>query len=110
MQAPPLFTSMQRMRRIQNKYCKNANNNKMPQWTKEQLQEAIQKVKANQLSITREHGCLALLFQTYSYVLEHICFSSLWLESTQVIVYANVGMRTTGIFLFCWLFRITWIT
>ena len=26
------------------------------------------------------------------YVLEHVCFSSLWLESTQVIVYANVGM------------------
>ena len=27
------------------------------------------------------------------YVLEHVCFSSLWLKSTQVIVYANVGMR-----------------
>ena len=35
------------------------------------------------------------------YVLEHVCFSSLWLESTQVIVYTNVGMRTTGILLFC---------
>ena len=65
----------------------------MPQWTKEQLQQATQKVEANQLSITREHGCLALLFQTF-YVLEHVCFS-LWLESTQVIVYA------TGILLFC---------
>ena len=32
------------------------------------------------------------------YVLEHACFSSLWLESTWIIVYANVGMRTTGIF------------
>ena len=35
------------------------------------------------------------------YVLEHVCFSSLWLESTQVIVYANVGMQTTGILRFC---------
>ena len=35
------------------------------------------------------------------YVLEHVCFSSLWLESTQVIVYANVGMQTIGILLFC---------
>ena len=34
------------------------------------------------------------------YVLEHVCFSSLWRESTQVIVYANMGMRTTGILLF----------
>ena len=31
------------------------------------------------------------------YVLEHVCFSSLRLESTQVIVYANVGIRTTSI-------------
>ena len=35
------------------------------------------------------------------YVLEHVCFYSLWLETTQVTVYANVGMRTTGILLFC---------
>ena len=67
---------------------------------KEQLQEAIQKLKAKQLAITRStdvwHYCSDIF-----YVLEHVCFSSLWLESTQVIVYANVGMRTTGILLFC---------
>ena len=101
MQAPPLFTNMQRMRRIQDKYFESANNNKMPQWTKEQLQEAIQKVKAKQLSITREHGCLALLFQIYSICLNTFASLFLWLESTQIIVYANVGTRTTGIVLFC---------
>jgi len=41
------------MRSIQNKYCESTNRNKMPQWTKEQLQEAIHKVKAKQLSLNK---------------------------------------------------------
>ena len=41
------------MRPIQNKYCESANNNKMPKWTKEQLQEAVQTVKVKQLSINK---------------------------------------------------------
>ena len=74
----------------------------MLQWTKEQLQEAIQKVKAKQLSILNKGARLfGITVSDISYLLEHVCFSSLWLESTQVIVYANVGMRTTAILLFC---------
>ena len=80
MQAPPLFTSLQRMHQIRNKYCENANNNKMPQWTKKQLQEAIKKVKAKQLlmlHLMRKHhdSVIIALLTEPNRPLIHICLT-----------------------------------
>ena len=99
MQAPPSFTSTQRKRRVQNKYCKNSNNNKMPQWTKN-CKRLFRKSRPTAVD-NKGAQMFGITVSDIFYVLEHVCFSSLWLESTQVIVYANVGMRTTGILLFC---------
>ena len=94
MQAPPLFTSMQRMRRIQNKYCENANNNKIHSGQKNDCKRLFRK----QGSTDVWHYCFT---SDIFYVLEHVCFSSSWLKSTRIIVYANVGTQTTGIWLLC---------
>ena len=98
MQAPPFVYKHAAHALDSKQILRKCNNNKMPQWTKEQRQEAIQKVKAKQLPIAaRMYG---ITVSDIFYVHEHVCFSS-WLESTQLIVYANVGTRTIGMWLFC---------
>ena len=97
MQAPPLFTSMQRMRRIQNKYCENAKSTVDKRTTargysESQGQAALDNKGARMFDLT-----VSDIFC----VLEHVWFSSLWLKITRIIVYANVGTRTTGIWLLC---------